>query len=164
MAGGDDQYPSEVGAEGIDRPQDPIVTSLRPDPAQPPEPVLRMSGFLGDSDRPGFRRLYFTRSVNYYAEFRVEDVVHMAAIPANAAPFLGDEATRVALRRGATIEYTRTRTGRPLDQFDLDVQLGRAVSVEEKKALADGPIESITCWVTCSGPGFTCYMSCCPIP
>ena len=63
MAGGDDQYPSEVGAEGIDRPQDPIVTSLRPDPAQPPEPVLRMSGFLGDSDRPGFRRLYFTRSV-----------------------------------------------------------------------------------------------------
>jgi hypothetical protein len=93
MAGDDDQYASEGAEEGIDRPQDPIVASLRPDPAQPPEPVLRMSGFLGDSDRPGFRRLYFTRDIDYYAEFRVEDVVHMAAIPAKAPPFLGDEAT-----------------------------------------------------------------------
>ncbi len=164
MAGDDDQYASEGAEEGIDRPQDPIVASLRPDPAQPPEPVLRMSGFLGDSDRPGFRRLYFTRDIDYYAEFRVEDVVHMAAIPAKAPPFLGDEATRVTLRRGATIEYTRTRTGRSLDQFDLDVRLGRAMSVEEE-TLPAGPIESITCFFTCPGsPGFTCYVSCCPIP
>jgi hypothetical protein len=84
-----------------------------------------MLGFLGDSDRPGFRRLYFTRDLDYYAEFRADDVVDIEAIPAEQPPFPGDEATRLTLRRDATVEYTRVRTGRPLDEFDLDVRLGR---------------------------------------
>lgn len=129
MAPDDAQDPSEgATAEGLDaagRPQDPIVARRRPDPAQPPEPSLRMLGFLGDSDRPGFRRLYFTRDLDYYAEFRADDAVDIEAIPAEQPPFRGDEATRLTLRRDATVEYTRVRTGRPLDEFDLDVRLSR---------------------------------------
>jgi hypothetical protein len=97
---------------------------LRPDPVELPENTLAMSGFFGNSDRPGFRRLYFTRDLNYYAEFRIEDVLYTASIPAEEEPFLGDQATRLMLRRDATLEYTRVRTARPVDEFDLDVRLG----------------------------------------
>jgi hypothetical protein len=87
--------------------------------------VLELAGFLGDSDREGFRRLYFTRDLDYYAEFRAEDVVELEEIPADKHPFIGEQASRVSLRRDATVEYTRTRTARPVDEFDLDVRLGR---------------------------------------
>jgi hypothetical protein len=125
-----------------------------------------MVGFLGDSDRQGLRRLYFTRDLDYYAEFRVEDIVEMASIPAEALPFLGDEATRVTLRRDTTIEYTRVRTARPLDQFDLDVQLGgHLVSnpvYEEKvlKAFPSGGLAAChpnTQWTFCGHGGTGCY-------
>jgi hypothetical protein len=96
-----------------------------------------MTGFLGDSDRPGFRRLYFTRDLDYYAEFRVEDVVDLESIPADQPPFRGEEATRLALRRDATLEYTRVRTARPLDEFDADVQLVRRRAAYDKRGRAD---------------------------
>jgi hypothetical protein len=121
------------GYEGADRPQDPIVERLRPDPAQPAEAALALSGFLGDSDRPGFRRLYFTRDLDYYAEFRTEDVLLLSPIPAEEAPFPGDEATRVTLRRDATFDYTRTRKARPVDDFDLDLRLGALASVSRMR-------------------------------
>jgi len=108
--------------EGADWSQDPIVERGRPDPTQPPEKTLTLVGFRGDSDRAGYRRLYFTHDLDYYAEFRDEDVLHMASIPADALPFPGEEATRVTIRRDAKIEYTRTRTGRPLDEFDIDIR------------------------------------------
>jgi len=41
--------------------QDPYVERRRPDPSQPPEPVRILEGFLGDSDREGYKRLYFNR-------------------------------------------------------------------------------------------------------
>ena len=84
-----------------------------------------MLGFLGDSDRPGFRRLYFTRDLDYYAEFRTDDVVRIESIPADQPPFPGDEATRLTLRRDATVEYTRVRTPHSIDEFDADVRLSR---------------------------------------
>ena len=108
-----------------ERPQDPIVERRRPDPTQLPVPTLTMAGFLGDSDREGCRRLYFSSDLDYYAEFRVDDVVEVEAIPAGQAPFRGEQATRLTLRRGATVEYTRVRTARPVDEFDLDVRFGR---------------------------------------
>jgi hypothetical protein len=111
-------------AEGAERRQDPIVERLRPDPAQQPEPTVTMAGFRGDSDRPGFRRLYFTRGLDYYAEFRDEDVIGISAIPAEVAPFPGEEATRVTLRRDAQVAFTRTRTAGPPDDFDLDIRIG----------------------------------------
>jgi hypothetical protein len=106
-----------------ERAQDPHVERLRPDPSRPAQPVLTFSGFLGDSDRAGFRRLYFTRGLDYYAEFRSEDVVETASIPADQAPFAGLDATRLTLKRDATVDYTRTRTGAPLDEFEIDVRL-----------------------------------------
>ena len=109
-----------------ERPQDPLVERLRPDPSQPPQAVLTLAGLLGDSDRPGFRRLYFTRDLDYYAEFRTEDVVDTASIPPSQPPFLGDEATRLTLKRDAVVTYTRVRSPRPIDEFDLDVRLGAA--------------------------------------
>jgi hypothetical protein len=115
---------SEGPSGDEERPADDFVRRRRPDPSQPPQAVLELMGLLGDSDRADFRRLYFTRDLNYYAEFRAEDVIETEPIPAEQAPFLGVEATRVALKRDATIEYTRTRRARPLDEFDLDVQLG----------------------------------------
>src|SRR5262245_9378294 len=106
MAPDDANVPSEgatdKGSEAASRPQDPLVGRRRPDPAQVPDPALRMVGFLGDSHRPGFRRLYFTRDLDYYAEFRVDDVIDIESVPADQPPFRGDDATRLMLRRNAT--------------------------------------------------------------
>ncbi|MEU8360464.1 hypothetical protein AB0C27_31095 [Nonomuraea sp. NPDC048882] len=106
------------------RSQDPIVEKFRPDPAQAPTAVLRMTGFLGDSDKPDHRRLYFTRELDYYAEFHTGDVIDMTTVGRHEEPFRGEEATRVVLRRDAMVEFTRTRTARALDEFDLDIRLG----------------------------------------
>ena len=106
-----------------DRPQDPLVERLRPDPAQPPERTRTLQGMLGDSDRSGMRRLYFTAELDVYAEFRTEDVVSVADVPADQPPFLGEQATRVELRRDAAVDFTRTHQRRPVDEFDLDVRL-----------------------------------------
>jgi hypothetical protein len=82
-----------------------------------------MAGLLGDSDRPGFRRLYFTRDLEYYAEFRIEDIIATESIPPEQAPFMGLEATRLTLKRDASLQYTRTHTPRPVDHWDLDVAI-----------------------------------------
>ncbi|HKE97511.1 MAG TPA: hypothetical protein VKG45_01060 [Actinomycetes bacterium] len=150
MVSGDGGRDPGSGAEGVDRPQDEIVSRLRPDPAQPPTAGLTFSGFLGDSDRPGFRRLYFTRDLDSYAEFRVEDVLHVTAVPASAEPFVGDEATRLTLRRDAAIDYTRTRSGRPIDEFDLNIRLADPEVVEPGGAAPTATLQR-TCIPTCVG-------------
>src|SRR3712207_3300194 len=96
--------------------QDPYVERLRPDPSRPPERLRILEGLLGDSDREGYKRLYFTRELDNYAEFRTEDVVFSEPIPSDEPPFLGQQATRVGLRQEAAIEYTRVRTPRPVDE------------------------------------------------
>jgi hypothetical protein len=104
--------------------QDPFVDRLRPDPAEPPTPVIVLEGLSGESSREGYWRLYFTRELDNYAEFRAEDVVYSERIPRDQPPFMGLDATRVGIRRDATIEYTQARTSRPVDEFDLDIRLG----------------------------------------
>jgi hypothetical protein len=104
--------------------QDPFVERLRPDPAQPPTPVRVLEGLMGKSDREEYWRLYFTRELNSYVEFRAEDVVYSEPIPSDQPPFVGLDATRVGIQRDATIEFTRTRMPRPVDEFDLDIRLG----------------------------------------
>jgi hypothetical protein len=47
----------QSGDEGSSGEQSPFVERLRPDPSQPPQGVSVLEGLLGDSDRPGFRRL-----------------------------------------------------------------------------------------------------------
>ena len=122
-----------------DRPQDPLVGRLRPDPAQPPVAARTLDGLLGDSDRAGFRRLYFTAELDHYAEFRSEDVVAFADIPPDQPPFLGEPATRVTVRRDAPVDFTRTRHARPLDEFDLDVRLAQVRAAASLAPATWGP-------------------------
>ena len=124
--------------EAADRPQDPLVGRLRPDPSGPPQPAKTLEGVLGDSDRPGYRRLYFTAELDSYAEFRAEDVLSVADIPPDQPPFLGELATRVTLKRDAAVDFTRTQRGRPLDEFDLDVRLAPGAGVGRERPLTFG--------------------------
>jgi hypothetical protein len=104
--------------------QDPRVEQLRPDPSQPPPRGRSLAGLWGDSDREGFRRLYLTRDLDVYAEFRVEDVLATTEIPPERAPFLGEQATRIELRHDAPVDITHSRRVGDVDEFDLDVRFG----------------------------------------
>jgi hypothetical protein len=104
--------------------QDPFVEQLRPEPSAPPLDVMILEGLAGKSDREDWARLYFNRTLTYYAEFRREDVVFTEAIPPDQSPMLGLKATRVGIKKDAVIEYTRTARAKASDEFDLDVQLG----------------------------------------
>jgi hypothetical protein len=95
-------------------------------PARRSGPVrtITLSGLLGDSDRPGYRRLYFNKQLDYYAEFAMADVLSVATIGRDQPPFVGLEATRATLRREATVRFTQVESAVPLDTFDLDLRLG----------------------------------------
>ena len=104
--------------------QDPRVEQLRPDPSQPPPRGRSLSGLWGNSDRAGFQRLYLSSALDSYAEFRVEDVLATTDIPAEQAPFLGEQSTRVELRHEAPVDFTVSRRVGDIDEFDLDVRFG----------------------------------------
>jgi len=113
------------GEKGIFE-QDPHVEQLRPEPSAPPSDVVILEGLAGKSDREGWGRLYFNRTLTYYAEFRREDIVFTEAIPPEQGPMVGLKATRVGIKKDAVIEYTRTTRAMVQDEFDLDVRLGAA--------------------------------------
>lgn len=104
---------------------DPRVSRLRPEPGALPQGTRALYGLLGDSDREGWRRLYLTRALDSYAEFRAEDVVVASQIPPDEHPFLGEQATRVELAREARVDIVRNRRAVDLDEFDLDVRFTR---------------------------------------
>src|SRR6516225_5877451 len=108
--------------EGL--PQHPLVHQLKPDPSQPAKRVINLTGLPGNSDRPGYQRLYLTTRLDHYAEFLTSDMVSSEGVPADQSPFPGHEATRVSVARDATIHYIRERSPQPVDEFDLDVRLG----------------------------------------
>ena len=108
--------------------QHPLVDSLRPDPAKPPQAVIQLVGLPGNSARPGYQRLYLTAALDYYAEFPAGDILYSTALPIEQSPFPGHQAMLLNIRREATVEYTRTRNIRPVDEFDLDVRLGTPIS------------------------------------
>ena len=140
---------------------------LKPDPSQPAQRVIDLVGLAGDSDRTGYQRLYLTTKLDYYAEFMVEDIVYSQTIPADQSPFPGLEATRVSVRRDATINYTWARSPQPVDEFDLDVRLGAAAAATASPELHTNPIcpppptlHGPTClwcteWRSCGGPCLT---------
>jgi hypothetical protein len=134
--------------------QDSFVEKLRPNPSDPPPPVRVLEGLLGDSDREGYRRLYFTRELDHYAEFRQADIVHSEKIPPDQHPFVGLDATRVTIRRDATVEFTRTETPRPLSEFDLDVRLGDPR--HQRPSVGVLGLTEITCHHSCGGTCYTC--------
>jgi hypothetical protein len=155
---------SDAG-EAKDREQDPRVETLRPDPAEPPLPVRTLEGLWGKSDRPEFRRLYLTSGLDAYAEFRVEDVVQVSDIPPERPPFLGERATRVALRVDAQVDLTRSRRAGAINPFDLDLRFRRGIkSAELPIPTADlcplcGTVPDATCEASALG---TCFGQTCP--
>ncbi|MFJ6382576.1 hypothetical protein ACIQI7_21545 [Kitasatospora sp. NPDC092039] len=122
--GGADRPPGDASdrARDIRGPQDPLVDRFRPEPGRAPEQGLTLKGFLGDSDREDHRRLYLTKGLDYYVEFRAEDAIDTARIPQDQPPFVGTEATEVTLRKGADIAYTHSGSVRTPDEFDLDIR------------------------------------------
>lgn len=102
--------------------QDPIVERLRPDPAQPALRTTTLRGFLGNSELEGHQRIYFTRTLDYYAEFRSVDAVQITAIPAEDSPFPGEPASMVELPPGVTVNFVRAQVTPETSLFDLDIR------------------------------------------
>jgi hypothetical protein len=118
-------------------------------------PPRTLTGFLAESDRPGFRRLYLTADRDYHAEFRAESIVDVEVVPAAEAPFLGFEAVRVTLE-GEGPDYTRTPSSQPDDEFDLDVE-----SASKPAARDETWINTDSCLDGCD-TGDTCRNTCDP--
>lgn len=159
------------------RPQDPFVDRNRPDPVQRPASPRILQGLWGQSDRSGFRRLYFSRALDVYAEFRAEDVLATADVGPDESPVRGEPATRVAVRGDALVDITRERRAETLSPFDLDLKIGGRItsaelanlSVQEPCLLGATPGDVIcdstqtcgTCFdqLTCPG-GVSCDAEC----
>jgi hypothetical protein len=69
--------------------QHPLVARLKPDPSQPAKRIVDLTGLPGNSDRPGYERLYLTNKLDYYAEFLTSDRVDTQAVPAGQSSFAG---------------------------------------------------------------------------
>ena len=141
-----------------DLPQHTLVERLKPDPSQPAKRVIDLTGLAGNSDRPGYQRLYLTTKLDYYAEFLASDIVYSEAVAADQSPFPGHEATRVSIGRDATIHYIWARSPQPVDEFDLDIRLGAAGVGPARPTTGIGvPGTCETCRTQCDTcPGDTC--------
>ena len=83
---------------------DELVRRLVPDPSQAPPEVMVLTGWVGESVREGYLRLYLAADLAEYVEFQSDDVVHHERLPAEQASVGG---TLVWLRRTAELQYTR---------------------------------------------------------
>src|ERR671924_307954 len=99
----------QTAGDAESRPQDPRVELLRPDPSQPATQVRTLRGLWGNSDRPGYKRLYLSSSLESYAEFRVEDVLDVADIAPPRAPPTRSTSTS-ASGAGSSVPSCRWRT------------------------------------------------------
>ena len=120
--------------------------------ASPITTELKLTGFVRSSDRPGIERLYFTRDLEYYAEFRTEDILHVTS---------GDseQASQVSLRRDAVVSYGRMRIPVIVDEFDLDIRL-HARSASGLTARADVDNTELVTRTCGTGPCDTCATLC----
>jgi hypothetical protein len=142
-------------------PQHPFVERLKPDPGSPPIRVTKIVGLPGTSDRPGYQRLYLTANLDYYAEFRTDDIVGTEVVSPDQSPVAGQEASEVWLRRDAVVQYTWVRTSQPVDEFDLDVRLGGTAPAAAAAVGTGFGSCGGTCWgqQTCEGQP-TCLGTC----
>jgi hypothetical protein len=144
----------ETGPADREHRQDPIVERLRPDPARPALRTTTLRGFLGHSELPDRQRIYFTRTLDYYAEFRSEDVVQITALPAEESPFPGEPASMVELPPGVTINYVRALVTQEKAPFDLDIRPA-SLGIQDIPIFTDSVI-SPSCNIfdtTCTGVG-----------
>jgi hypothetical protein len=86
---------------------------------------LTLTGFLGNSPRDGYRRIYLDRALERYVEFAVDDVVGGREVPADESPFVGERATSVTLTPDARVDVARTVAA---DAFDLNPRLGNPLT------------------------------------
>jgi hypothetical protein len=138
------------------RPPDPFVAARVNDPKVPPTGTFTVSGLLGDSDREGRRRLYLNTKLDFWVEFRTEDVVAVESVGPDQPPFLGLDATRVTVTRDARLEYVRSQVaGGDQDPFSLQA-VGRP--------MGPLPMEAETWEAECAGPSFAgdCGTEFCP--
>ncbi|MFD4657792.1 hypothetical protein ACFWP2_19435 [Kitasatospora sp. NPDC058444] len=154
---GKNTEPGEPNGIG-DRPQDDFVTRSLASPSERPARALTLSGLLGDSDRAGYRRLYFNKQLDYYAEFASADVLSVETVGGDQPPFVGLDATKVTLRRDATVHFTRVESATPVDDFDLDLRLGQSGPTATTQPLGPGttPPRTWTPFNTC-GSCDTCF-------
>lgn len=130
------------GIEG--RPPDPFVASRINDPGTPAPASFQLSGLLGDSDRDGYRRLYLNTALDYYVEFRSEDVLTVESVTPDQPPFVGLDATRVTLNRDAQVAYVHSRPAAASDAFSLDVRAGLPGGFTPDPGDPNGTITGIT--------------------
>jgi hypothetical protein len=83
---------------------DAITERLVPDPSHVPD-VRVVAGFLGNTTREGYWRLYLTADLTTYIEFRQEDVVHSEQLKPEDSPLGG---TVVWIKRDANVRRIRT--------------------------------------------------------
>lgn len=124
-----------------ERPPDPFVAARISDPKASPPRTFAVAGLLGDSDRPGRRRLYLNTRLDFWVEFRTDDVVAVESLAPDQPPFVGLDATRVELLRDASLEYVRSQTAGAEDPFAIQAET------------APGPLLSAQTWeAECPGP------------
>ena len=143
------------------RPPDPFVAARISDPKAGPPPALTLVGLLGDSDRPGRRRLYLNTRLDYWVEVRAEDVLTVEDVGPDQPPFQGLDATRLTIVRDAQLDYVRTATvsGDPFAVQPLTSQARPLMQQAETwEAECAGPSwddcpTDIGCPILCPGPG-----------
>ena len=86
MASNDDQPSAGQEPDSPQWQQHEYVERFKPDPSQPTALVRSFVGLPGNSDRPGYQRLYLTRSSDYYVEFLAEAVVFTNRCQPNVHP------------------------------------------------------------------------------
>ncbi len=101
------------------RPPDPFVAARINDPTAAPPATLTLVGLLGDSDRPGRRRLYLNTRLDYWVEVRTEDVLAVEDVGPGQPPFQGLDATRLTVARDAALDYVRTAVAGASDPFSV---------------------------------------------
>lgn len=96
------QRPDDLGK----LPQDEPGGEPPADPSRDPNKVM-LAGFLADSSRIGYQRLYLTTELTDYIEFREEDVARSEPVPPEQSSVGG---TRIWLDPDAIVERTRIQT------------------------------------------------------
>ncbi len=83
---------------------DKLIQKLVTDPANPPD-VTVIKGFLGESHRPGYWRLYLSPDLKSYVEIAKSDILHSQEVSENQSALGG---TLLWVKKGASLEHTRT--------------------------------------------------------
>jgi hypothetical protein len=121
---------------------------LEPDPlAQrlPPEGAVILVGILGQGPTDEDWYLFLNRALTRRAVFKASDVLASEKIREEDPPFLGAQATRVYLRRGARVVYSTTQSREVQAEF-LSGDIGAGVTAEPITARPPGARVTISPW------------------